>query len=185
VEWIGDIGALPYLGRVPPAFYYPAVRYFLYRDAGTTWHYHPFDETLMCQVIGGKKIGLLKVENPQRIAVRNIFFAENYYEDPAQLAGFEQFGLDWLQATLEEGDALYIPPLWWHGVVPTTADFGITTAIPWRSPPAVIADSIRKMAAGQVDFIGKDQTLHVPALVEMARQLGLEKELALAWQRGL
>ncbi|HWY60597.1 MAG TPA: cupin-like domain-containing protein [Rhizomicrobium sp.] len=184
VEWLADIGAMPFLGKVQPAFFYPFVRYFLYRDAGTTWHYHPFDETLMCQVIGAKKVGLLRLENPHRLAVRNIFFKEDYYEDASKFAGFEGAELDWHHATVEEGDALYIPPLWWHGVVPVTSEFGVTAAIPWRSPLPVIAESIRKMAAGQADIIGKTNATHVAALIEVARQLGLEKELAIAWERG-
>ena len=38
------------------------------------------------------------------------------------------------------------------------------------------------MAAGQADIIGKAAAVNVPALIETARQLGLEKELAIAWQ---
>jgi hypothetical protein len=48
----------------------------------------------------------------------------------------------------------------------------------------VIAESIRKMAAGRADIIGKSNATHVAALIETARQLGLEKELAIAWERG-
>jgi hypothetical protein len=181
-EWLADIGAMPFLGKVPPAFFYPYVRYFLFRDAGTTWHYHPFDETLMCQVIGAKQVGLLRLDNPHHLALRNIFFQEDYYDDPALLAGFG--GLNWFTATVEESDALYIPPLWWHGVVPMNGDFGITAAVPWRSPPAIVADTIRKMAAGRFDIIGKNRATHAAALAEQARQLGLEKEFAMAWENG-
>jgi hypothetical protein len=69
-------------------------------------------------------------------------------------------------------------------VVPVTESFGITAAVPWRSPLPVIADSIRKMAAGRADIVGKASAHHVPELIETARRLGLEKELAIAWQRG-
>jgi hypothetical protein len=48
----------------------------------------------------------------------------------------------------------------------------------------VIAESIRKMAAGRVELIGKSTVTQLPALVETARRLGLEKELAIAWERG-
>jgi len=182
VELLPDTADFAFLGKVQPAFFYPFIRYFIYRNAGTTWHYHPFDETLMCQVVGAKKIGLLSLDNPHHLAIRNIFFREEYYDDPALFAPFADAGLDWQAASLEEGDALYIPPLWWHGVVTTSRGFGLTAAVPWRSPPPVVAHGIRKMAAGHADIIGKAAAVNVPALIETARQLGLEKELAIAWQ---
>jgi hypothetical protein len=48
VELLPDTADFSFLGKVQPAFFYPFIRYFIYRNAGTTWHYHPFDETLMC-----------------------------------------------------------------------------------------------------------------------------------------
>ena len=35
---------------------------------------------------------------------------------------------------LDEGDAIYIPPLWWHGVIATSDRVGVTTPAGWRSP---------------------------------------------------
>ena len=55
----------------------------------------------------------------------------------------------------------------------------------WQSPPHVIADSLRRMAVGEADIIGKPGFQRVDALRDTARRLGLEEELAIAWQRGI
>ena len=39
-----------------------------------------------------------------------------------------------------EGDALYIPPYWHHGVVPTDANVGFTLAYCWASPIHILGD---------------------------------------------
>ena len=184
VELKDDTAPFPFLGEQKPAYFYPYIRYFIYRNAGTTWHYHPFDETLMCQVVGAKRVGLLSLDNPHHTAVRNIFFQEDYYDDPACFAALQDADLPWMVAELEEGDALYIPPLWWHGVATVSHGFGLTAAVPWRSPPSVVADNIRRMAAGRADIVGKATALNLPELIALAREQGLAKELALAWQRG-
>jgi hypothetical protein len=184
-ELQADLGGIGFLKSAETAFVCPPARYFFFRNAGTTWHYHPFDETLMCQIVGSKKIGLLDVNNAARETIRDIFFHEDYYDDPSVFDGLDTAGLSWLEATLDPGDALYIPPLWWHGVVPTTRYFGSTAAVTWRSPPHVIADTLRRMASGQADMIGKGSVPNFDALLKVARKMGMEKELAIAWQRGL
>jgi hypothetical protein len=177
-ELLPDIGAFPFLTRgEAPILYDPHVRHFLYRNAGTTWHYHPFDETLMCQVVGPKKIGLVSASTRFQKALHSVFFQEDYYDDPSILARFEGADLHWFSAELEEGDALYIPPLWWHGVIPLDAAFGVTTAVVWRSPPHVVAETIRKMDAGDIDLIGFASLPEVRRLVAAAAGLGMELDI--------
>lgn len=184
-ELLCDLGGVSFLSKAEPAFWYNPARYFFYRNSGSAWHHHPFDETLMSQIIGSKRIGLIGTDHPHNPALRDIFFAEDYYDDATAFAPLEGQKLAWFSATLQPGDALYIPPLWWHGVVPLTDSFGATAPVTWRSPPHVIANSITRIARGEIDMIGKTTAPHFQSLVETARKLGLEHELATAWNRGV
>ncbi len=185
VELAPDTNGFTFLGKTERAFSYLPLRYFFFRNAGTTWHYHPFDETLMSQVIGPKKIGLLKVTAQSR-AVRDVFLHETYYDNTAAFDDIDRGTLQWFSANLEEGDALYIPPLWWHGVVPLNDSFGITTAACWRSPLSIIADSIRKMAAGEFEMIGmSDAAAEFPRMYALAQNMGLAKEFVTALRLGI
>jgi hypothetical protein len=177
-EMLPDMGGFSFLGdRKPPILYHPIVRHFIYRNAGTTWHYHPVDETLMCQVIGSKKIGLLSAVTRYQKAIHSVFFQEDYYDDPAKMDRFARADLRWHSARLDEGDALYIPPLWWHGVVPATPSFGLTTVTAWRSPLHVIADTINKMDAGDIDLVGFTSFPEVRRLLDAAGEIGLELDV--------
>ncbi len=185
IELLPDVGDFRFFsGPVDPAFFYHDIRYFLFRNAGTTWHYHPMDETLMCQLIGRKRVGFVHTLSPRPHAIRNMFVRGTYYTDPTAFDGFDNSGHAWFEATLDEGDALYIPPLWWHGVVPLTHDFGVTAPVTWRSPLPVIADTIRKLAAWGGGLEGVMPPCGARALTDVARSLGLAAELQSAAKQG-
>lgn len=126
-----DLGEFPFLPSPPLPRNYPQLRCFLYRGAATAWHWHKVDETLMCQVSGSKRVGLLdpQVRHPKMVS--KFLTSESYLSgeklDPALKAKL-------YMATVEESDALYIPPYWFHGVVPTDDKIGLTAAFCWRSP---------------------------------------------------
>jgi hypothetical protein len=182
-ELLPDLGKIAFLSRAEPAFSYVPARYFFYRNAGTTWHYHPFDETLMCQIVGSKKIGLISTDTIFEDRLRRIFFQEDYYRDPSAFAELDGAALPFFSAVLEEGDSLYIPPLWWHGITPLSAGFGATASVTWRSPLHVDANAIRRMASGEVHIIGGTDPAYYPHLAEVARRTGLNRELEIAWAR--
>jgi ribosomal protein L16 Arg81 hydroxylase len=69
-----------------------------------------------------------------------------------------------MTAIQQAGDALYIPPLWWHGVIPLSRGFGVTTPVTWQSPPHVIAKCLSKIARGEIDMIGKTSAPNVQGL---------------------
>jgi hypothetical protein len=182
-ELLADLGRVSFLTRAEPAFSYVPARYFFYRNAGTTWHYHPFDETLMCQIVGTKRIGLINTDTAFEEKLRRIFFTEDYYNDPSAFAALAGTDLPFVSATLEEGDSLYIPPLWWHGIITLTEGFGATASVTWRSPLHVDASAIRRLAQGQVHIIGGADPAYYPHLAEVARKTGLTRELEEAWSR--
>lgn len=184
-EFRSDLGRLSFLTAADSPYWYDAARFFFYRNAGTSWHFHPFDETLMCQIIGSKQIGLADMDHPRNSDLRNIFFAEDYYDQPSAFAGFEDCQFPWRSATLHPADALYIPPLWWHGVSPLTNGFGATAPVTWRSPLHVTAKAIRRMAKGEIELIGKTGAPNIKSLHEAALTLGLERELAIALELGV
>ncbi len=185
-QMLADIAGFPFLRDGERGFSYPPFRIFIFRKAGSSWHYHSFDETLMCQVAGSKRVGLLPVDNPHHKALSRIFLEEeDYYDDPSAFDELAGESLPWMIAELDEGDALYIPPLWWHGVVVTSDCVGITTPVVWRSPPNVIADSLMKMAAGHFALNGLFTVDQFRQLLGAARKLGRERELEIAWTRGV
>jgi hypothetical protein len=132
-ELRADIGRFTFLPNPPRPLYYPDARLFLFRRANTGWHQHSVDETLMCQVKGAKRVGLLPAQNDGYKAIKKIFLSDSYMSDKTALSQL-QHKINPLIITVEQGDALYIPPFWWHGVDTLNGDYGITLVYCWRSP---------------------------------------------------
>jgi hypothetical protein len=143
--FLDDLGAFAFIQRLAKPIYYPQRRFFMYAGAGTTWHYHQIDETLMCQIKGSKRVGLLAPLNPSFDRLEEDLMTYQYLEGDQCFADYKG-DIQPFEVLVEEGDALYIPPFWWHGVEPVDTDFGITMAHCWASP-------LHKLAAFEVPII--------------------------------
>ncbi|WP_367865346.1 cupin-like domain-containing protein [Pedobacter sp. WC2423] len=104
---------------------------FIYRRAATTWHVHYCDETLMCQVNGTKIVALISPNHSRPSYVTD--FLENELYLRGQLMD-QNLNLEPKIVEVTEGDALYIPPGWFHCVIPKDAEIGFTLACNFRSP---------------------------------------------------
>jgi len=126
-----DIGGFEFLQSAEMPRFYDRMRFFTYRRAATNWHYHGVDETLMCQVNGAKRVLLLSPKIPRPGYVTKFLLKESYLDGQKLDASLD---LKPLVTTVEEGDALYIPPYWHHAVIPEDGEIGFTVAFCWRSP---------------------------------------------------
>ncbi|MBE0377191.1 cupin-like domain-containing protein [Pseudoalteromonas prydzensis] len=131
-ELNADIATFPFMSKLPKPLGYPKNRFFIYRNASTGWHNHPMDETLMCQIVGSKRVGLMESNNGSYHDFKKIC-AEDDYVEAASLDDFAE-KMSLYVVEVEESDALYISPHCWHAVDPIGNDFGITLAKCFRSP---------------------------------------------------
>lgn len=137
-EVFKDIGDFKFLKNAKKSFWYEPFRFFSYRQASTAWHVHGVDETLMCQVNGAKKVAILAPDIASPKKVSKYLEKECYLNDDKGINELDQ--LSPLLVNVEETDALYIPPYWFHAVVPKDDEVGFTLAYCWRSPVHVMGD---------------------------------------------
>ncbi|MGK0323459.1 MAG: hypothetical protein ACJAR4_001500 [Psychroserpens sp.] len=116
---------------------YPRRRFFMYRRASTAWHYHDLDETLMCQINGRKKVVLFSPKTSNVKIISKFLIKERYLEGEVL---DDNLSVDPLIAYVEEGDALYIPPYWLHGVAAVDGEIGFTLAHCWSSPIHILGN---------------------------------------------
>lgn len=131
-----DIPGFAFLPLSSRPITYPRWRGLLSRNAGTGWHFHPVDCTLMVQIAGVKTVGLLPPDRETFETVHETFLSDGYFDDGDAL-GDAGASLAPRIAVIGVGDALFIPPYWWHGVQ-ANPGFGITVPYCWRSPLHVI-----------------------------------------------
>ncbi|WP_104399029.1 cupin-like domain-containing protein [Vibrio penaeicida] len=173
-----DTDGYPFLPNPKPPIAYPKSRAFMYKGAGTGWHFHVTDETLMSQVVGSKKVGLLPPDKLTDDLVFDAFKADAYLENGTCFDASRASQLKPYTAIVEPGDAMYIPPFWWHGVEPTDGNFGITVAQCWRSPLHVMGDlsypTVRKIWKKGYSELGK--------VTFLITGLGIASLFAQAWR---
>jgi quercetin dioxygenase-like cupin family protein len=141
-ELMGDLGSPVFSvatgwGGLQRGFVYAPIRFFIYKNGGTNWHAHPGDQTLLCQIVGSKHVGLIPTNIPAYGELRKAFANDLNLDSSVPL---ERIGaaVPTLKATLHPGDALFIPPHWWHGV--EAQGYGASAALCWRSPRHVMGD---------------------------------------------
>jgi hypothetical protein len=128
---IKDLADFSFLSKKSPPLWDSSRALFIYRRAATAWHVHYCDETLMCQVKGAKEVVLLPPDMPETRYVTEFLEAEQYLKGQKL---DQSLDLKPRIATVEEGDALYIPPYWFHCVVPKDGEVGFTSLTVFRSP---------------------------------------------------
>lgn len=128
-----DMKGFSFLPKKPNPLYYPDSRMFLYKGAGSSWHLHVLDETIMCQFAGNKRVVLIRSDDDNYEELKDIFYNDRLMEQDDALDKLKG-KLKLYVADVGAGDALYIPPNWWHGVQPTDHEQGITIPYCWRSP---------------------------------------------------
>ena len=141
-----DVSGFPFLSKARRGRFYGPYRVFFFRSSFTDWHYHTTDETLMCQVGGAKEVLLLPPDVPSWDRLMSVMreYGRTFDHDLSQRFA----GAALLRTSLDAGDALYIPPYWWHSVASLEDRLGTTVAACFRSP-FLTANTVRYPAARQ------------------------------------
>jgi len=134
---LSDMAGFTFLPTSKMPRCYHRTRFFMYRRAATNWHYHGFDETLMCQVNGTKRVALISPNIPKPQYVTDFLGKERYLNEEGIDGSLD---LRPMIVDVEEGDSLYIPPYWHHLVVPVDGEIGFTVAFCWKSPIHILGN---------------------------------------------
>jgi len=138
----GDLGRFKFLPNRPAPRNYPRSRVFFFGRSYTDWHFHPKDETLMCQIGASKKVALVGPGQNSWDAFFEVA-REEVCLGTADRGRFSKFSeITPRTFVVEDGDAAYIPPYWWHAVetLSDASTFGATLAICWGSPIHIYLD---------------------------------------------
>jgi hypothetical protein len=175
--WQKDLGAYGFLSdttdKRPSSF--PRQRLFIYKNASTDWHYHATDETLTAQLVGSKRIGLFRLTHANwRLYAQTI--RANFHHMPCSKEFFpRQPAVVKYEGILNPGDAIYIPPFWWHGVDPVDAAVGVTMAHCFRTPIKRLGDLKEPVIR---EFLRTTRRRNVPLVFSMVVFSTLRRRLA-------
>jgi hypothetical protein len=139
-QWMQDLGDYSFLGtldRMPRT--YPRDRIFIYKNASTEWHYHPFDETITTQLGGSKRFSLFRLTADNWLPNSELIESSAHHRPDGAHAFPADRPLTKYEGVLEAGDSVYIPPFWWHGVDTADTRIGYTLAHCFRTPMSRLA----------------------------------------------
>jgi hypothetical protein len=129
-----DLGDFPFRPRVRSPLLYPPWGVALHRNSYSDWHYHPFAEGLMCQLVGTKEVLLMSPDRPTWSRLKRMCNDElHYYGIGAHTKKYPEVMeiVPW-RTIIEPSDALFIPVYWWHAVQAVTR-WAITVPNWWQS----------------------------------------------------
>jgi len=133
--WKSDLGGYSFLSQKHERrpLWYPGERLFVYKNASTEWHYHHLDETLTTQLVGSKRISLFRLTGDNWHAFAPLIEANWHHMSCRDNFFANEVPLSKHEGAIEAGDAVYIPPFWWHGIDPVDTGLGVTHAHCFRT----------------------------------------------------
>lgn len=179
-----DVDGFYFLPRVRPPRAYPPFRTFVFRNTYTDWHWHGTDETLMCQVVGAKEVLVMPPDERSWRVLAPIMKEHGRTFDDDFTSSFAKSDWSGLRRTVvRPGDALYIPPYWWHSVEALEPSMGMTVAACWgtavtaagsgdlRYPAAreILGNLLRRSTAASI--VPNAATVAVAVGASLARRL--------------
>ena len=182
-KWRADLGGYSFLGRKyeRTPLWYPRRRLFVYKNASTEWHYHNLDETVTSQLVGTKRISLFRLNAENWHAFAPLIEANWHHMSCGRRFFPEGATLRKYEGVIDAGDAIYVPPFWWHGVDPADTGLGVTLAHCFRSPVRRLGaweEPVTRVLVGRVSRSHKARLLPLLALLScssISRMLHHEK----------
>ena len=131
-EAFKDIAGFHFLPSPPKPNNYEPITLLIQRRTFTTWHAHPYDEFLLSQVMGSKKVILFPPNIPEDKNYVCDFLRDELYLEGKSLN--KKLNYNPIIAELKEGDALYIPPYWHQAIHTLGAGINFSVIYRWGSP---------------------------------------------------
>jgi Cupin-like domain len=167
---LSDLGSDRLVADTPPPRRYPRRRLLLYRGGISLWHFHGTDEHLTYQLVGTKRFALLGPDQDAKVrrsATRELYSLD---ADPARYP--EYFSMVPLSCEVQAGDAIYLPPVWWHTVQPVDKELGATFAFTWATSLAAYARNLRSVKPALLTLLDDPLYLWRPRIIGWRRRLG-------------
>jgi hypothetical protein len=114
-----------------------AMHVFIGRDCASPAHYHPWQQAILCQIHGKKRVVLYSPEQTPAMYARSWYRPHAFFSDVnfADL-DYQQYpalrNAEPVECTLNAGEILFIPIHWWHVVF--GLDLSASVTMFWDAP---------------------------------------------------